>query len=687
MFPAPAPIIIAIDGRSGAGKTTLALELAARLRVYHEVSLLHLEEFYPGSDGLTTGIERYVATVLTPISKGEQATWTSGDWERLHVGDSRTTLPAEVVIIEGVGAAAAEARPLLSAVIWVDSPDELRRERNLARYGRTWNRRAAQEEAWLAGDDVKRHANIHTRNRADGSASADVLQLLPYLPPLARARIPLPSSRDGLSLRAERLDHQPDASILFEALYGSSTNAVWLDSSTTYSGKSLGTQRGRFSILADDAGGCGQSITHNSGESLITVGCATASLRGPFFHWLGTVWGSGTIAAPEGYPCDFTLGWLGCLGYELKRETGGTDVSAQTPDAALIFAARAVVLDHAEGATWLLALDHSDAEGWLSTARAAVKAACVTGDKSTEGGVGAGIASFDELTFSSRDSELSYKGKVAAAQQEIVEGNSYEVCMTTTLSARLPAASVRSWPIYLNLRRRSPAPFASYLRFGDLTVASSSPERFLKIGADGSMRAEPIKGTRRRAADPAPDARLRYQLENSPKDRAENIMIVDLLRNDLSHFAVPGSVTVSRLCEVETYATVHQMVSTIDAQLLPGSPRAAAVAACFPAGSMTGAPKIRTMTILDRLEGAPRGLYSGAIGYFSLNGATDLAVTIRTLVITAAVEDGNSRPAKELSLGIGGAITSDSFPDEEYDEIRVKAFGVLSSLGADFPEA
>lgn len=666
------------------------MELAARLRVHHQVSLFHLREIYPGWGGLAAGIERYVSTVLSPLSQGHQAPWISWDWENNHAGDSRVTLPAEVVIVEGVGAAAAEARTMLSAVIWVDSPEEIRRERTLGRPGSTfdlyWNQWAAQEVAWLAGDDVPRHADVRTQNRADGTALADVLELLAYLPALSPVLVPLLSDRPGFKLRAERLDFQPEASSLFAALYGSSTNAVWLDSSVAISEKSPASERSRFSILADDAGGYGQTITHRSGKSIITVGCATASVHGPFFHWLGTVWGGRTIDPPDGYPCDFTLGWLGCLGYELKRETGGTDVSAQTPDAALIFAGRAVVLDHAEATVWLLVLEHSDADGWLATARAAVKGACIAGREITGVAVIAGDAHPTELRFSSRDSERGYKGKIAAAQQEITEGNSYEVCMTTTLSARLPASSVHPWQTYLDLRLHNPAPFASYLRFGGLTVASTSPERFLKIGSDGGMRAEPIKGTRGRAADPELDAQLRCELENSSKDRAENIMIVDLLRNDLSHFAVPGSVIVRRLCEIESYATVHQMVSTIDARLIPGSSRADAVAACFPAGSMTGAPKIKTMAILDLLEGAPRGLYSGAIGYFSLNGATDLAVTIRTVVITSEVEEDTGSPMGKFTLGVGGAITSDSLPDEEYDEIRVKAFGVLSSLGAEFPE-
>ena len=309
-----------------------------------------------------------------------------------------------------------------------------------------------------------------------------------------------------------------------------------------------------------------------------------------------------------------------------------------------------------------------------------MQAAGDVGDQAAEAGASTAVVRTPPA-FRSRDSGAEYLLKIAAAQEQIAHGNSYEVCLTTTLEATVPTGTFDPWGTYLALRRRNPAPFASYSRLGSVTIASTSPERFLKIAPDGGMRAEPIKGTRRRDANPDEDARLRTDLATSLKDRAENIMIVDLLRNDLSHFAVPGTVTVSRLCAIETYATVHQMVSTIDARLTAGSSRAEAVAACFPAGSMTGAPKISTMAILDRLEDGPRGIYSGAIGYFSLNGATDLAVAIRTLVVTRP-GDGTAG----LSLGVGGAITADSIPGEEYEEIRTKAFGVLSTLGAVFPE-
>ncbi|BCW37877.1 hypothetical protein StoSoilA2_39330 [Arthrobacter sp. StoSoilA2] len=674
----PAPVIIAVDGRSGAGKTTLAVELAARLREHHKVSLFHLEDIYPGWNGLATGIERYIATVLTPLSQGEAAEWVSWDWEKHYDGALHVTLPAEIVIVEGVGAAANAARPMLDAIVWVESPGDDRRRRALARDGDTyepyWDTWAAQEDLWLEADPVIGAADIRVQNLADGNAPDDVLQAMRYLPSLAAILSPELSARRGLQLRSEKISAAPDAEALFQNLYGSSANAVWLDSSnaSAVSGTSQAAARSRFSILADDGGTFGQSVQHRQGTTQVTVGTATVETAGPFFRWLDSVWGRRAVRAPRGYDGQFTLGWLGYLGYELKRETGGNDVQAGTPDAALLFAGRAVVLDHREHTVWLLALDAPDADDWFREARTAVGAASAAPVSAV------GPASEVAPEFTCRDSATDYKRKIADAQHEISEGNSYEVCLTTMLEA--PAGGLDPWESYRALRRRNPAPFASYLRFGELVVASTSPERFLRILSDGGMRAEPIKGTRGRSADPTEDAELRRDLETSLKDRAENIMIVDLLRNDLSHFAVPGSVTVSRLCAIESYATVHQMVSTVDAHLRPGAPRAEAVAAAFPAGSMTGAPKISTMDILDQLEAGPRGIYSGAIGYFSLNAATDLAVVIRTLVVNPDDDGG-----RKLSLGVGGAITADSVADDEYEEIRTKAFGVLSTLGADFP--
>jgi para-aminobenzoate synthetase len=708
----PAPVIIAIDGRSGAGKTTLAIELAARLREHHKVALFHLEDIYPGWNGLAAGIERYVSTVLEPLRRGQPAEWVSWDWNRHYDGATRTTLPAEIVLVEGVGAAAAAARPFLHAAVWAESPEQDRRRRALERDGASyepyWDQWAAQEQEWLAADDVPANADVRVLNLADGTAPEHVLEALQHLPALAPALSPELAVRHGLQLRAERIDAAPDAAGLFERLFGGSANAVWLDSSLDPHSlqpaqadpdgtdrPAPAAERSRFSILADDGGRFGQTVRHSSGETSVNIGNATVKTEGSFFRWLDDAWGRSAVQAPQGYPGEFVLGWLGYLGYELKRETGGSDVRSETPDACLLFAGRGVVLDHLEGVVWLLALDAPDARDWLAAARSAV--ADAEADPVTENGAHAdagpaaarapaGGSAPARLpagpAFAARDTQIAYKSKVSAAQYQIAEGNSYEVCPTTALTARVPAGGLDPWQAYLALRRRNPAPFASYLRFGDLTVASTSPERFLRIAADGGMRAEPIKGTRRRDTDAVLDAGLKRELEASPKDRAENIMIVDLLRNDLSHFAVPGSVSVSRLCAVESYATVHQMVSTIDARLRPGMPRAEAVAACFPAGSMTGAPKVSTMAILDRLEGAPRGVYSGAIGYFSLTGATDLAVAIRTLVVSpSAGGDGGAR----LSLGVGGAITADSSPEEEYEEVRTKAFGVLSALGAAFP--
>lgn len=272
-----------------------------------------------------------------------------------------------------------------------------------------------------------------------------------------------------------------------------------------------------------------------------------------------------------------------------------------------------------------------------------------------------------------------YQTKILIAQHEIYEGNTYEVCLTTELTA--VAQDFDPFEAYCRMRLSDPAPFAHYLKLADLEVASISPERFLALSNDGRLRAEPIKGTRPRGVTEVSDLALKHDLATHPKDRAENIMIVDLLRNDLSHYAVPGSVKVTRLCSVESYATVHQMVSTIDATLSQPELAAGALREAFPPGSMTGAPKLSTMNILDELEEhRARGLYSGAVGYFGADGVADFSVVIRTLVCDR-LPDASWR----LSLGLGGAITADSVPQEEWEEVITKSRGVLQALGASFP--
>ena len=375
----PAPVIIAIDGRSGAGKTTLAIELAARLREHHKVSLFHLEDIYPGWNGLAAGVERYASTVLAPLHRGEPAEWVSWDWNAHYDGETRTTRPAEIVLVEGVGAAAAAARPYLSAVIWADSPEHDRRSRALARdgdsYAPYWDEWAAQEEEWLAVDDVPAQADVRVLNLADGAAPAEVLQALQYLPGADHGDAPgtRRPPRPGAPRRTDHSRAGPCPAVRVPLRPLSQRRLARLVPTPPDEGAAA--ERSRFSILADDGGPFGQSVRHTAGSTQVTVGNAAVRTEEPFFRWLDGVWGGRAVRGPEGYPCEFTLGWLGYLGYELKRETGGSDVTAESPDACLLFAGRAVVLDHVEQAVWLLALDTPDAGDWLGAARTAVAGA------------------------------------------------------------------------------------------------------------------------------------------------------------------------------------------------------------------------------------------------------------------------------------------------------------------------
>lgn len=689
VFPEPSvadasnrPVIIAVDGQSGSGKTSLAVELASLLREHRKVSIFHLEDIYPGWNGLSAGIERYLRTVLEPLHHGQDARWTSWDWAAHFDGEARQTAANEVVIVEGVGAAQAEARAMLDAVIWMEAPEALRKTRALARDGETyapyWDLWAAQESELLARDHPAEYADIRV---SSPPAPADVLLALSSLPQLKNLLATEIQREHAQETIAEAIPFRADPAGLFDSLFGQAKHSVWLDSSDA--GSQSG--RNRYSIMADDGGPAGQIAWHRDGLTWQKYRGITVRVPGPFFRWLDAQWParSSSLTAPviasaaepvsardgiEPEALPFNLGWIGYLGYELKRETGGSKQSASTPDASLLHAGRAVVVDHQEGLLWALALAGDEQwHGEVAGAAAATETQPGASPESQQGTLPGPVA------LSMRDDRAEYKAKIGLAQAQIFEGNSYEVCLTTSLSFDTAASPIG---LYHSLRQASPAPFAAFFAFDGLNVLSTSPERLLRMTPQGALTAEPIKGTRRRDAEPGKDAQLRSELENSAKDRAENIMIVDLMRNDLSHFAQPGSVQVSRLCAIESYTTVHQMVSTVSAQLLPGASRAEALAAAFPAGSMTGAPKISTMGILDELEGAPRGIYSGAIGYFSRDGGCDLSVLIRTLVL----DQGRA------SLGVGGAITADSAPEEEWQEVRSKAFGVLNALGLEFPE-
>ncbi|TFG86483.1 MAG: anthranilate synthase component I family protein, partial [Gemmatimonadales bacterium] len=223
---------------------------------------------------------------------------------------------------------------------------------------------------------------------------------------------------------------------------------------------------------------------------------------------------------------------------------------------------------------------------------------------------------------------------------------------------------------YRRLREATPAPYASFLRHPEGTLVGASPERFLRVTPDGHVQARPIKGTRPRGRDAAEDAALRAELAGSAKDRAENVMIVDLLRNDLHRVCTPGSVQVSELCAIETHPAVFQMVSTIEGELAPGQDRCDLLASAFPGGSMTGAPKIAAMQILEGLEPCVRGWYSGCQGYLGFDGSLDLSIVIRGIQLIGG----------QALVGAGGAVVYDSDPEAEWEEARHKARASLAAL-------
>ncbi len=357
----------------------------------------------------------------------------------------------------------------------------------------------------------------------------------------------------------------------------------------------------------------------------------------------------------------FVGGAVGLFGYELgrhlerapKRHTGAAgEMAVGIYDVVAGF-------DLAEQKAWVVASDQA-ARDKAETLAAEIEAAPVLASPSVP----------PRIEIRPELDRADYIERVARLIEYIDAGDLFQANFTQRFIAERPAG-YSAFELYRRLRVLNPAPFAAFLNCGeDLTVATASPERFLQLDRLGRVEARPIKGTRRRDADPAEDARAAAELAASVKDRAENLMITDLLRNDIGRVAALGSVSVSALQAVESYATLHHLVSVIEARLRPGLGPVDLLRATFPGGSITGAPKVRAMEIIDELEPGPRGAYCGAIGWIGFDGAMDSSIVIRSVSLTR----------DRIVAQAGGAIVADSDPEAEHAEMMAKVAPALAAI-------
>lgn len=358
-------------------------------------------------------------------------------------------------------------------------------------------------------------------------------------------------------------------------------------------------------------------------------------------------------------------GWVGWADYESGARVAGAP-AAETPEAA--------------GGAWLrvtslVAVEHRTGRAWASAPAASLDEWASFAAEASRRAADAPLPPTVDRTLpvQPRHTPDEYAALIERCRELIRAGVAYQLCLTTrfTVDGRHDAATV-----YRRLRAATPAHHGGFIRIGGRALLSASPEQFLHV-RDGVIRTRPIKGTRPRSDDPVHDVALAAELAADPKERAENVMIVDLMRNDLSRVCEPGSIRVEALWSVESYPAVHQLVSTVSGVPAAGTTVGALFEAAFPAGSMTGAPKLSAMTRLHELERAPRGIYAGCFGYIGRDGAVDLAMVIRSIVV-----DGEG-----ASVGAGGGITWGSVAASEVAEVATKARAPLAALGAEMPAA
>ncbi|HSK40913.1 MAG TPA: aminodeoxychorismate synthase component I, partial [Arenibaculum sp.] len=400
---------------------------------------------------------------------------------------------------------------------------------------------------------------------------------------------------------------------------------------------------------------------------------------------------SGTTFVP------FIGGAVGYIGYDFGRQTTGVKLEAPDdlglPELAFNFYRKLLAYDHQEKRWYVAAADFSATHGpsvrkrlTADIEKLAALAAGETAPPAVESRPAAAAEPLDAADATedsgglqespvntdgpwpwrssfTRDQYLAAVGKI---KERIAAGDIYQANLTQRLRAQMPSGPVA---LYDALRTVNPAPYGCYIDLGECVLAGQSPELFLSVRGR-TIETRPIKGTRPRGASPAEDERLKAELLASAKDRAELVMIADLERNDLGRVCRAGSVDVTDVTRLETFPTVHHLVSVIRGELMPGRGIADIVRATFPGGSITGAPKLKAMQIIDQIEPVARGPYTGAVGLIGFDGSADLNVAIRTFVVRG----------DEVCFGVGGGIVADSDPGAEYAESLDKARGMLEAL-------
>jgi len=385
---------------------------------------------------------------------------------------------------------------------------------------------------------------------------------------------------------------------------------------------------------------------HDSRFSVIGTGIATATLDL-----------EPSRDDPEDLPFSFRPGFVGVVEYS-SPDSGPLVVSGINVD-------RAFVYDHDNRAMIFIG-EFDTKDSFTEWFHAALLRLAIAGGDAAVYDLHHDAATAAELT--ALDNKSTYLGNIDFALEQISKGEIYQICLTTELEGEFTGNPLA---LFLRLRKKHQAPYCSYLKVAGVEYLSISPERFLTVSGSRVM-SSPIKGTRARSEDPETDRQLMASLVTDEKERAENLMIVDLIRNDLSAVCKAESITVEALLAVRSYSTVHQLVSDVSGELQQGLTGLDALRAMLPGGSMTGAPKIRACELISQLEKRQRGAYSGAIGWIAASGDMDLGMVIRTAIFTE----------NTVRISVGGGITSGSNPEAEHEEIKLKAIALVEAMSA-----